>query len=613
MAQEIIWTQSSNFVEALPGDTPTGVAVQTAPPTGGRWQGLANSESSRTWWDGSNGSSWWWAVGVKSEHSSGFAGIWPSYTQRVEVWAFRAYDPVKCDPGEIIDEDGNCAACEQNTVSSGGLQFECTACPAGEFAPPGQSSCAPCAPGYKWDLATAACAYCPMNTFALGDTMSCEPCPPGNYSATAASECLAPIPCDASYVDVCHYLSWCNDATCVCPVGLIGDGEGEDGCKSTGWTMRFSMKYLNDPGLRLSDGTLAFWDSHLRDQFVELLGLGSTAPPNFETSMHHEVSMVEVDPTMDPVGLITVNALFATQAAALAAADTLRTNLGLNSTRRSGTTVTFSGIPLTEDNVIGPNVYTWTAGTTSDALQIEATGMNVDSVSFDTACEETGCWVIDVTFTLGRNAFNVLYMPHAVGDDEAATDFDYTDDMLQDWSAPRYNYQKSPSSTYVASNFPCGSADYVPDSTAYPPLKVTACCLPEFVDMYRPLQAFATDVKATWGISQSDCELSTTTIPIFDRPNWADDDNHARLLALPTNYVNGAFKGMDHCYVEFKEIVDPYIRQYKAAIKCDEKELRTKAGMLRGGCRCWPWRVHAVVVLTCGVDGSRYGGGRAHS
>ncbi len=53
----------------------------------------------------------------------------------------------------------------------------------------------------------------------------------------------------------------------------------------------------------------------------------------------------------------------------------------------------------------------------------------------------------------------------------------------QIWSAPRYNYGKAADTTFVASNFPCGSADYTPDSVAYPPLKVTSCCLPEFLDM----------------------------------------------------------------------------------------------------------------------------------
>lgn len=92
--------------------------------------------------------------------------------------------------------------------------------------------------------------------------------------------------------------------------------------------------------------------------------------------------------------------------------------------------------------MIGPDVYTWTAGTTSDSLQIHATGMNVDSVSFIPNCEETGCWAIDITFTLGVDNFNVLYMPHAVGNDELATDFDYTNPNNQIWADPRYNYGK---------------------------------------------------------------------------------------------------------------------------------------------------------------------------
>eukprot|EP00961_Rhodomonas_salina_P168274 2268410-Rhodomonas_salina.2 len=43
-------------------------------------------------------------------------------------------------------------------------------------------------------------------------------------------------------------------------------------CSSTGYTVRFSVKYLTNTMLMLSDGTLAYWDSYLRDEIAALMG-----------------------------------------------------------------------------------------------------------------------------------------------------------------------------------------------------------------------------------------------------------------------------------------------------------------------------------------------------
>lgn len=70
-----------------------------------------------------------------------------------------------------------------------------------------------------------------MNQYSDGTDFSCTDCPAGNYSYTGSGECRQPIPCDSSFENVCHQLSFCDDATCICPVGLIGDGTGENGCR----------------------------------------------------------------------------------------------------------------------------------------------------------------------------------------------------------------------------------------------------------------------------------------------------------------------------------------------------------------------------------------------
>lgn len=97
-----------------------------------------------------------------------------------------------------------------------------------------------------------------------------------------------------------------------------------------------------------------------------------------------------------------------------------------------------------EDGVVsseGLRKYTWNYDTTSNEFGILPTGLQVDSVTFDTTCADSGCWVIDVTYTTGGGgAFNSFYLPHAVGSDTASYDFVYDDNTLN---------------SYQPKNFPC--------------------------------------------------------------------------------------------------------------------------------------------------------------
>eukprot|EP00961_Rhodomonas_salina_P118129 1589889-Rhodomonas_salina.2 len=51
---------------------------------------------------------------------------------------------------------------------------------------------------------------------------------------------------------------------------------------------------------------------------------------------------------------------------------------------------------------------------------------------------------------------------------------------------------------------------------------------------------------------------------------------------MPGNQLYGLFRGMNHSYAQFREVVDPFIGQYRARIYLDEVELRRYAGMLKG-------------------------------
>lgn len=103
--------------------------------------------------------------------------------------------------------------------------------------------------------------------------------------------------------------------------------------------------------------------------------------------------------------------------------------------------------------VDGPDVYSWVGQSTSDPLKVKPSGFEIDSISFDIDCLNSGCWVVDVTYTTGTDDFNAFYLPEADGNDAFSYDFDYSTPDIT-WTT------QSPADTFFPNTHPCTSADY---------------------------------------------------------------------------------------------------------------------------------------------------------
>eukprot|EP00961_Rhodomonas_salina_P121866 1640864-Rhodomonas_salina.1 len=212
----------------------------------------------------------------------------------------------------------------------------------------------------------------------------------------------------------CHQLAYCEFAAgstttsvCVCPPGTIdaSSGNGKD-CSKKGWRVRYvreldlgenpSAVITNEAGYaRCAAGSQGWYVNSVR-------------------------------------GMAEVNCLYASKPTDITAYDAL-------------------GF----EYFTKPAVYTWTLPTTGEALAIPPTGMTVDSVHFEPACAETGCWVLRGVMTTGaafntNAAFNTFFLPESditgispTGD--LSYDFDYT---AVDW-------------TFRPANHPCTSAAYM--------------------------------------------------------------------------------------------------------------------------------------------------------
>jgi hypothetical protein len=92
--------------------------------------------------------------------------------------------------------------------------------------------------------------------------------------------------------------------------------------------------------------------------------------------------------------------------------------------------------PLVSD---GAKVYRWKQQTTSGPISVQATGMTVDFVEYSPSCMDTGCWVVDVTYTKGdaTGNFNTFYLPRVQDavDDGWQEDFSF-DRIFQDSQLP---------------------------------------------------------------------------------------------------------------------------------------------------------------------------------
>eukprot|EP00961_Rhodomonas_salina_P296368 3936287-Rhodomonas_salina.1 len=73
--------------------------------------------------------------------------------------------------------------------------------------------------------------------------------------------------------------------------------------------------------------------------------------------------------------------------------------------------------------------------------------MTVQTVYFEPSCAQSGCWVVNILFTIGEDNFNTFFLPRAIGDDALSYDFDY-DVTDATWG-------QSPADTFQPANFPC--------------------------------------------------------------------------------------------------------------------------------------------------------------
>eukprot|EP00286_Rhodomonas_abbreviata_P024878 CAMPEP_0181303972 /NCGR_PEP_ID=MMETSP1101-20121128/8872_1 /TAXON_ID=46948 /ORGANISM="Rhodomonas abbreviata, Strain Caron Lab Isolate" /LENGTH=1212 /DNA_ID=CAMNT_0023409639 /DNA_START=371 /DNA_END=4009 /DNA_ORIENTATION=- len=373
----------------------------------------------------------------------------------------------------------------------------------------------------------------------------------------------------------------------------MGEGEVDEdsnaGCSSTAWTVRTVINLPNLDSSAVTDGRLDAWNTE-RIGFANLF-FDIAAPWHVLESMHHEVT---------PSGSghqITLNVLFKTEQNATDGAEKMLEYLANGPVQVFGEDLNEQdpqddSVYLIKEGSVswGPRVYSWVAQTTSNPLQIMPTGLDVDGVYFKSNCMSAGCWVVDVTYTTGQDNWNVFYIPKT--DDETgagpfydALSFDHNYDSLDDNSKfPWSYYGATPYSTYLPSNFPCGSDSYVPgvEELRRP---ITACCIPEFLDMYRPVQGFKdwiegrTESGVALDLTEASCDGGRS--PYFARPFESASPASGK-FSKPPSFLEGKFAGFTYSDVKPLGTIDPYLGIYRAQLQLDEIELRRFAGMIEG-------------------------------
>eukprot|EP00961_Rhodomonas_salina_P267443 3613673-Rhodomonas_salina.1 len=337
-----------------------------------------------------------------------------------------------------------------------------------------------------------------------------------NFSAlaslTPAAQLCLKDPALTAQPSLLQTLAYCvmpkGVAKCSCPIGMYGNGIGVEnlataaGCSSAAYAVRL---VINLPGVTASrvenhlfkDGE--WWNTE-RSKFADLF-FADGAPSHVVSSLQHEI-FEEIPGEFQA----TFNVLFPTKDTARDGVDFFNTAIGTSTAEMllfdsPINQQTTNGWRLDQQKVVwGPRVYRWTLGTTGDGLTIMPTGMTVDTVYFDTSCLASGCWVVDITYTTGEDNFNVFYLPktdnspldaiNADADgpwhDTEPVDFNYdsmaeTDTQQLPWN----KWERPPGSTFAPSSFPCGSNAY--NYNADSQLAISACCLEEFIEMYRPV------------------------------------------------------------------------------------------------------------------------------
>jgi len=378
--------------------------------------------------------------------------------------------------------------------------------------------------------------------------------------------------CSEAEANTCHNLAYCEKidgaAQCFCEMGMIGSGIGPNGCITEAWAVRvvfeglspYALGWLSEPAAREST-TERFKECFGSDAVQFQRGVAPFSDRNHFPYAAHS---------------LLVNALFLDEPSD-ADVESLNPQPCFPEGILSATSV---------------RKYRWVYQTTDAAEEALPTGMTVDSVRFETACADSGCWVIQVTYTTGGpGAFNSFYLPNAVGDDKLSYDFTYDSNVMN---------------TFQPRNFPCRTHDYIKADGSVPnslPDQVTTCCLHSayteldenptdtengFLADYRPTENFH-----TWFSALDEYLCPGTGFPtIIDREDYnetaANSDPFIRVdfpyaSSVPHRFLDGKFHGMPVSPgVVSTTTLDPFFYQYTATIKLDEVELRRLAGQLKG-------------------------------
>eukprot|EP00286_Rhodomonas_abbreviata_P025708 CAMPEP_0181307620 /NCGR_PEP_ID=MMETSP1101-20121128/10988_1 /TAXON_ID=46948 /ORGANISM="Rhodomonas abbreviata, Strain Caron Lab Isolate" /LENGTH=1364 /DNA_ID=CAMNT_0023413871 /DNA_START=99 /DNA_END=4193 /DNA_ORIENTATION=+ len=338
---------------------------------------------------------------------------------------------------------------------------------------------------------------------------------------------LGGITCDPDSTDtsVCHKLGFCDEDTqlCKCPPGTVyalGLGRANEAdCLSQGYSIRGIFQFANNQYV---------WD--------DVINAYASALPLLPNAK--ETIQMQVDEDDDTI--VTLNALFETR-------DEASTALSFSSQDFSG--VGYASV------IWAPDVYFFTAETSSDALQISASGLEVTNVFFDMGCLTNGCWKIDITYTTGRKeAMNVLYLPRAV--DGVVAELDNRLDP---------------------SEFPCGTLSLTQSNDLSQ--KETSCCMLPFLEQYRVSEAFHDYVTNNWASAIT--WDTTSNDPAACKQMQASDfdvDN----TGSGKNFVPGKIKGLTNSYVAARGVVDPNLNKRQARIVLSEEEARTLASQFEG-------------------------------
>jgi hypothetical protein len=110
-------------------------------------------------------------------------------------------DCVKCPLHSFLNHTGEeTCYCNGGFYQGGvGLSLNCTSCPLGATALPGDFNCTQCPAGSFADALSHTCEFCPVNFYSSspGQT-NCQPCPAGRTTVTVGSsslgQCVSPIP-----------------------------------------------------------------------------------------------------------------------------------------------------------------------------------------------------------------------------------------------------------------------------------------------------------------------------------------------------------------------------------------------------------------------------------